>query len=51
MLKLSEVAEHEWEFVYPDIYRDLMEQFHAGCESCEEGNLEEVTTRGPERWL
>ncbi len=23
MLKLSQVAPHEWEFVYPDIYDDL----------------------------
>ena len=27
MLKLSQVAPHEWEFVYPDIYDDLMDEF------------------------
>jgi len=42
MLKLSRMAPHEWEFVYPDIYHDLMDQFHAGCESYEEGDLNEA---------
>jgi len=42
MLKLSRVAPHEWRFVYPDIYADLMDQFHAGCELYEEGNLDEA---------
>ncbi len=42
MLKLSRVAQHEWEFVYPAIYDDLMDEFHAGCESYEEGNLDEA---------
>jgi tetratricopeptide (TPR) repeat protein len=42
MLELSQMAAHEWEFVYPNIYNDLMDQFHAGCESYEEGNLDEA---------
>jgi len=42
MLKLSRVAPHEWEFVYPNIYADLMDEFHAGCELYEEGDLDEA---------
>ncbi len=42
MLKLSRVAPHEWEFAYPNIYDDLMDQFGAGCELYEEGNLDEA---------
>jgi tetratricopeptide (TPR) repeat protein len=42
MLKLCRVAPHEWEFVYPDIYGDLMDEFHSGCELYEEGNLDEA---------
>jgi tetratricopeptide (TPR) repeat protein len=36
------VAPHEWEFAYPNIYDDLMDQFDAGCELYEEGNLDEA---------
>jgi tetratricopeptide (TPR) repeat protein len=42
MLELSRVAPHEWEFVYPAIYDDLMDEFHTGCESYEEGNLDDA---------
>ncbi len=42
MLKLSRVAPNEWEFVCPDTYSELMEQFHEGCELYEEGNLDEA---------
>ena len=42
MLKLSQVAPHEWEFVYPAIYDDLLSEFHAGCESSEQGDLEDA---------
>jgi tetratricopeptide (TPR) repeat protein len=42
MLKLSRVAQHEWEFVFPDAYNDLMDEFHSGCESYEEGNLDQA---------
>ena len=42
MLKLFQVAPHEWEFVYPDIYDDLMEEFHKGCELYEEGDFDEA---------
>jgi tetratricopeptide (TPR) repeat protein len=36
------VAPHEWEFVFPNAYNDLMDEFHSGCESYEEGNLDEA---------
>ena len=39
MLKLSRVGSREWEFVYPKIYGQLMEEFNKGCECFEEGNL------------
>lgn len=39
MLKLSQVGPHEWEFLYPRIFNQLMEEFYKGCESLEEGNL------------
>jgi len=42
MLKLSRVAPHKWKFVYPDIHNDLRPQFHSGCESYEEGDLDEA---------
>ncbi len=42
MLELSRVAPHEWKFVYPAIHDDLMNEFHTGCESYEEGNLDEA---------
>jgi tetratricopeptide (TPR) repeat protein len=42
MLKLSRVAPHEWEFVFPGVFNDLMDQFHSGCEFHEEGNLDEA---------
>jgi tetratricopeptide (TPR) repeat protein len=41
MLKLSPVAPHQWEFVVPDVYNDLQDEFFSGCESYEEGNLDE----------
>jgi len=41
-LRLSRVAPHEWESVYPDIYNQLMEQFDTGCEFYEEGHLDEA---------
>ncbi len=44
MLKLSPVGPHEWEFVYSDIYYELTNQFHTGCESYEEGNFYEAET-------
>jgi tetratricopeptide (TPR) repeat protein len=42
MLKLSRVAPHEWEFVFPDVYNDLIDEFYSGCEFCEKGNLDEA---------
>ena len=42
MLKLSRVAPHGWEFVYPDVYNDLMDEFYTGCDSYEKGNLDEA---------
>ena len=42
MLKLDRVARREWEFVYPDIYEDLMDEFDLGCEFYERGDLDEA---------
>jgi len=42
MLKLSQIAPHEWGFFYPDIYVDLKEEFNRGCELYEEGNNDEA---------
>jgi len=42
MLKLSRMAPHEWEFVYPDMYGNVMDEFNTGCEFYEEGNLDEA---------
>jgi tetratricopeptide (TPR) repeat protein len=39
MLKLSRMAPHQWEFVYPEIYGDLIDEFNTGCEFYEQGNL------------
>ena len=40
MLKLSQVAPQEWEFVYSDRYDNLMDKFDAGCEFYGQGNLD-----------
>jgi tetratricopeptide (TPR) repeat protein len=40
MLTLSQVAPHKWEFVYPDIYRDLSGEFFRGCELHEGDDLD-----------
>ena len=40
MLKLTRRGAHEWEFVYPDIYDNLMDEFNAGCEIYEQGDLD-----------
>ena len=45
MLKLSRVAPREWKFVYPDVYNDLMDEFHTGCDSYENGNLDTITIK------
>jgi len=42
MLRLHPVGPHEWEFVYDDIYNELMDQFHTGCEFYDEGSLDEA---------
>ena len=33
---------HVWEFVYPDIYDNLMDQFNAGCELYEQGDVDKA---------
>ncbi|MFC1919783.1 tetratricopeptide repeat protein [Chloroflexota bacterium] len=38
MLRLSPVSPNEWEFVYPEEYHRVMDQFHRGCESYEQGS-------------
>jgi len=42
MLKLSRMTPHEWEFVYPDMYGHVMDEFNTGCEFYEVGNLDEA---------
>jgi len=42
MLKMSQVAPHVWEFVYPDIYDNLMDEFSTGCEFYEQGNVDKA---------
>jgi tetratricopeptide (TPR) repeat protein len=42
MLKMSRMAPHKWEFVYPDIYVGLREEFNRGCELYEEGSDDEA---------
>ncbi|MFC1999975.1 tetratricopeptide repeat protein [Chloroflexota bacterium] len=37
MLTLRRVAPREWEFVYPQTHRDVMNEFHSGCELYEAG--------------
>jgi len=44
MLKLSRIGPHEWRFVYPAIFEELMQEFHTGCEFYEEGRR---AGRGP----
>ena len=41
-LKLRQAAPHEWEFVYPGIYRKLRDQFDSGCELYDEGDLDQA---------
>ena len=38
-LNCLEVGSQRWEFVYPQIYDQLMDEFYSGCEFFEEGNL------------
>ena len=38
MLKVEEVAEHEWEFIYPPKYRQLMDKFGEGIELWQTGH-------------
>ena len=42
MLKLSQKGKGNWEFVYPDIYGSLRDEFHRGCELYEDGKLDEA---------
>jgi tetratricopeptide (TPR) repeat protein len=42
VLKLSTVAPHQWEFVYPHIHEDLTDEFYRGCELYEEGGLDQA---------
>ena len=42
MLRLRRVAPHEWEFVYPCIYDELMDEFDEGCEFYHQGELNEA---------
>ena len=40
MLTLSQVAPHQWEFVYPDVYDNLMDEFYAGLDLYQQGDLD-----------
>ena len=42
MLKMARFDNHEWEFVYPKIYSEVMDEFNRGCEAMEEGNYPEA---------
>ncbi|MBL7120187.1 MAG: tetratricopeptide repeat protein [Dehalococcoidia bacterium] len=44
MLRLSQVAPHEWEFVWPNMYDDLRDEFNAGCEAHEADDLGKAKT-------
>jgi len=38
MLKVEQTEEHEWEFIYPPEYNELMDKFHEGIELWETGH-------------
>ncbi|MFQ5897852.1 MAG: tetratricopeptide repeat protein [Candidatus Methylomirabilia bacterium] len=42
MLRLEKVDPHEWRFLYPEVYEELMEEFHQGVERLEYGELKEA---------
>ncbi len=42
MLSLEQVGSHEWQFVYPEAYEELMEEFHQGVELLEGGRLKKA---------
>lgn len=42
MLSLEQVGSHEWQFVYPQAYEELMEEFHQGVELLEAGRLKKA---------
>jgi hypothetical protein len=39
MLKVEEVAKHEWRFIYPPKYEELMDKFGEGIELWQMGHL------------
>lgn len=41
-MKLEEIGPHDWWFVYPALYDELMEEFHRGVELLADGHLEEA---------
>lgn len=42
MLTLERLGAHEWEFVYPKLYEELMDEFDRGIDEWEVGRLEEA---------
>src|SRR3989337_1933003 len=42
MLSLEQVGSYEWQFVYPEAYEELMEEFHQGVELLEGGRLKKA---------
>ena len=49
MLRLASVGPHEWRFVYPALYEELMARFHDGCEMFECGD--DLAAEAVFRWV
>ncbi len=42
MLTLKKYGSHQWEFAYPPIFEQVMDEFHMGCEFLEQGDLDKA---------
>ena len=45
MLKAEQIGEHEWEFVYPPKYDELMDKFGEGIELWEDPEIKQWLIR------
>lgn len=45
MLKVEQIEEHEWEFVYPPKYRELMNKFGEGVELWDDPEMKQWLIR------
>jgi hypothetical protein len=45
MLKVEQVGEHDWEFVYPPKYHELMDKFDEGFDLWEDPEIKEWLIR------